>query len=159
MTTSRVPQVIDYLVATFQAATATTLAGVTVFDGPEVTGAAPQMAIYVGVDDIDSPDAQNSADSQQEWAGLGKQAINETVTVRCTAVAWSGSDDVRTVRQNAYAIMSAAEDLLRGDASLGGNVLFANPAVETRQLRQNTTTKGMVAQVTFDVTGKARIGG
>lgn len=158
MSTSKVPAVIDYLVTLFTNAQATTLNGVTVFDGPAVTADPAPLALWVGVDDPDATAATVAASSTQEWAGLGHQSRNELLSVRCVAQAWSGADDVRTVRQSVYAIIAAVEDLVRNDAALGGNLLFTSPGVTNGELRQLTSGAGAAARVTFTIDGKARIG-
>lgn len=162
MTTSRVPAVIDYLVATF---TASALLGaatppVLIFDGPVATGAPAQLALYVGLTDPDSTSVETAADSAQVWAGLGHQARNEQIVIHCVAEAWAGSDDIRTQRLAAYAITSAVEDIVRNDATLGNTVTVpGNAAVTAMTLSQNNTTDGTIARVSFEITAQARIGG
>ena len=163
-TTSRVPAVIAYLVATFQAASTLGQASpqVNVIDGPMVTADPGPLALWVGVDDITSPEP-TAADSAQVWAALGHQARNEQITIYCTAQAWSGSDGVATMRAAVAAIVSAAEDLVRNDASLGGTVSTpGNAAVTAIKWQQGpglTGTRGMAARAVFEITAQARIGG
>ena len=160
--TSRIPAVIDYLVATF---TASPLLGaasppVAVYDGPLATAAPDQAQLWVGLEDPDATAATTAADSQQTWAGLGHMAKNEQLAIRCVAQAWSGGDDVRTARQNAYAIMGAVEQVILADASLGGTVSTpGNASVTGAVLSQITGQGGAVARVTFEITAQARIGG
>jgi hypothetical protein len=161
--TSRIPSAITALAGLFQAAATIGQATppVTVYDGPVVTDDNPQLVLWVGLDDPDSDGATLAASSDQTWAGLGKLARNEEITIECTAQAWSGTDDVAAMRTACYGIMSAVEDVVRSaDASaLGGGILFPDPGVTGGQLRQNATTDGTVAQVSFQVILKARIGG
>jgi len=165
VTTSRVPAVIDYLVTTFQAAATLGQATppVTVIDGPAVTADPGPLALWVGADDIESA-TPAAADSTQDWAALGHQARNEQLAIHCTAQAWSGDDDVRSLRLAAAAIVSAVEDLVRNDSSLGGTVSIpGNAAVTSAQWLQGPAlagqNRGMAARVSFDITAKARIGG
>jgi len=157
MATSKVPAVIDYLVTTFTAATTLGAATppVAVYDGPLVTQEPAQLLLFVGIDDPDSDEAPTSASSEQSWASLGKQAKNEQVTVFCTAESWGGDTDVKAIRTTAYGIVAAVEDLLRADVMLGG--LFQFGQVTGLTLRQNQTTQGAVARVTFQIEGQARI--
>ncbi len=161
--TSRVPAAIDYLVTLFQAAATLGQATppVNVIDGPKVTADPGPLALWVGVDDIDPattlPDA---AASTQQWAALGRMARNEELVIYCTAQAVSGGDDVRTLRLAVAAIVAAVEDLVRGDASLGGVVATpGNAAVTACQWRQGPTGPGMAARASFEITAQARIGG
>jgi hypothetical protein len=163
MTTSRVPAVIDYLVATFQAdvtlGKAPAPGTVNVIDGPAVTADPGPLALWVGVDDIDPGAFPAAASSTQQWAALGHMARNESLTITCVAQA-QGGDDVRTLRVAAAAIVSAVEDLVRGDVSLGGNVSTpGNAAVTAAEWRQGPSARGMSARVTFQITAQARIGG
>lgn len=161
--TSRVPAAIDYLVPLF--AGAATLGQATppinVIDGPGVTADPGPLALWVGVSDID-PGAglKDTASSAQQWAGLGRMARNEDLTVYCVAQAQSGSDDVRVLRLAVAAIVTAVENLVRGDASLGGVVSTpGNAGVTSAQWQQGPTPRGMAARVTLEITAQARIGG
>jgi hypothetical protein len=159
--TTRVPAVIDYLVTTFQAASTLGQATppVAVFDGPAVTSDPAPLQLWVGVYDPDSEDAQIAANTEQSWAGLGHMAKNEQLSVRCTAVAWSGTDDVRTVRLSCAAIVAAVETLVLADATLGGTVTVpGNANVTGGEWWQNTTTRGAIVQLRFEITAQARIG-
>ena len=159
--TSRIPAAIDYLVTTFKASALLGAASppVAVYDGPLATAAPDQAQLWVGVDDPDTTAAVTSADSTQTWAGLGHLAKNEQLSIRCTAQAWSGGDDVRTARQAVYAIMSAVETVVLADATLGGAVTVpGNAEVSAGTLLQLTGSGGAVARVVFEITAQARIG-
>jgi hypothetical protein len=166
MTTSRVPQVIDYLVTLFQdaATLGQATSPVNVLDGPVVTADPGPLTLWVGVDDIDpSNTGPLAASSSQQWQpGLGRADRTETLSVYCTAQAWSGSDDVRVLRVAACAISAAAEDLVRADPSLGGTLPGVTDAVVTAgELRQGPELsggRGMAARVTFTIDATAIIG-
>lgn len=161
MTTSRVPALIDWLVNAFQNAAALGQAAVPVlvFDGPVVTAAPAQLALYVGVDDVFTDAAPTSATADQAlMPGLSAQRRQETVTVQCCAVAWAGTDDARTVRTQAFAILAAVEDLVRTDTTyFGGNAGLADPGVSGIALQQSTA-EGSTAQVSFGITFRSFIG-
>jgi hypothetical protein len=166
VTTSRVPAVLDYLVITFTASSVLAAVplgdarGVTVYDGPPTTALNAPLSLYVGLTDPDSEGGEVAADTAQAWAALGHQARNEQLTIHCVAEAWSGVDDIRTVRVAAYAITSAVEDIVRGDSTLGGTVTVpGNAAVTAMSLAQNNTDRGAIARISFEITAQARIGG
>lgn len=160
--TSRVPPLIDYLVTLFQNAATIGLATppVTVFDGPATTGQDPFLALWVGLPDPDNPAAETAADFTQEWAALGRQGRNETITIHCCAQAWSGADDVKTVRLAVTGITSAVEVLMQSDSTqFGGNVLYPAPGFSSGSLSQNNTDRGAIARIPFDLVFRSRIGG
>jgi hypothetical protein len=160
--TSKVPPLIDYLVGLFQNAATLGQASpaVTIFDGPQTTDLDPPLALYVGLPDPDNPAAETAADFTQTWAALGRLGRNETITVHCCAQAWSGVDDVRTVRLAVTGITSAVEVLMQADSTqFGGNVLFPAPGFASGSLSQNNTDRGAIARIPFDLTFRSRIGG
>lgn len=160
MITSRIPAAIDYLVTTFQAAATLGLATppVTVLDGTVVTADAGPLALWVGTGDINpSSGAPQSASSRQAWQpGMGRTNRAEQITIYCTAQASSGSDDVRTLRVAAAAIVAAAEALVSADPSLGGTLPGCKDAVvATADWRQGPTPRGMGVQVMFTIDASA----
>ncbi len=160
MTTSRIPALIDYLVNAFTGAATLGNASppVAVFDGPALTDAPAPLALHVGVDDAFSDGPPTSATSEQERTGLASKR-QETVIIHCAAVAWNGSDNIRAVRSSAFAILAAAEDLIRSNTDrFGGNAGGAVPGVSGIALQQNSTAQGVVAQVSFTVTFLSFIG-
>jgi hypothetical protein len=161
-TTSRIPALLDYLVTLFtnSALLGAAVPPVTVYDGPATTGLDAPLKLFVGLSDPDNPNAEPAADSVQEWAALGRQARNETVTVHCCAEAWAGTDDMHTVRASATGIVAAVEQVMQADTTqFGGNALFPDPGITGLALLQNNTQTGAVARVAFDLIFKARIGG
>lgn len=160
--TSRVPALIDYLIALFTSAATLGQATppVVVYDGPVTTEENAQLILYVGLSDPDNEGAQPAADFTQEWGAIGRGARNETTTVHCCAEAWSGVDDLKTVRLAVTGITAAVEALLAADSTqFGGNVLYPMPGFAAGTLVQNNTQKGGVARVPFDLVFKSRIGG
>jgi hypothetical protein len=164
VTTSRVPAVIDYLVATFNAAATLGQAStpVTVIDGPAVTADPGPLALWVGVDGIDPngnpmPTAATSIQSRGNLADLGGQTRNETISVPCVALAQGGTDDVRALRVAVAGIVAAVDALVRADPKLGGNVISTMPGVAAAQWRQGPSPRGMAAQVTFTIDAETQI--
>lgn len=160
--TSRIPALIDYLFNLFTGAATLGQATppVTVFDGPQTTELDPPLALYIGLPDPDNPAAETAAGFTQEWAALGRLGRNETITIHCCAQAWSGADDVRTVRLAVTGITSAVEVLLQADTTqFGGNVLYPMPGFASGSLSQNNTDRGAIARIPFDLIFRSRIGG
>ena len=156
--TSKVPALIDYLVATF---TASALLGqavppVTVYDGPPTTGLDAPLKLFVGLDDPDSDQAQLAVTFTQSLSGLDASKRDELSAVNCVAEAWAGTDDPRTVRVAAFGIVTAVETVVRGDTGqFGGNASLAVPGVTAGDLLQNNTTTGAVARVRFQIQFKS----
>jgi len=160
--TSRVPPLIDYLVTLFQGSAALGQATppVTVLDGPATTELDPPLALWVGLPDPDNPAAETAADFTQAWAAIGRLGRDEIITIHCCAQAWSGADDVKTVRLAVTGITSAVETLMQADTTqFGGNVLFPAPGFASGSLTQNNTDRGAIARIPFDLTFRSRIGG
>ncbi|UBU10033.1 hypothetical protein [Nonomuraea gerenzanensis] len=153
MTTSRIPAVIDELVDRFRAAPA--LAGVKVLDGPLVTGSPLKAAICVGFDGDPTGDGQ-AADFAQAWASIGQKAKDETFTITCTVVVWSGSTAVRAARVRAFEVLAAAEDVLRGDPALGQPPPTIS-AVTSGALIQVQEGSGMQVRIPFQIAVQTRI--
>lgn len=162
-TTSRIPALISYLVATFQASALLGQATppVTVYDGAPTTGLDAPLKLYVGMTDPDNnASVQPAADSVQSWAALGRLGRDELITIHCCAEAWAGTDDMTTVRASATGIVAAVETVMQSDTTqFGGNVLFPDPGITSLALLQNNTQTGAVARVVFDLIFKSRIGG
>ena len=133
-TTDLVADVLDYLVTTWQAASS--LAGVTVFDGPQPSGAATgiERVLWVGHNPKDTITEIGVAD--QDFAFIGDMGAtrDETGEVVCCAKYWTGvATSVKPQRDGCKAIVGAVEMTLRGlpatggpgDFSLGGLVWWA----------------------------------
>ena len=159
MSTSQVPALIDYLVNLFT--NAATLGQATppvvVYDGPQTTLAPAQLVLWVGLDDPDTDQvAPSGAAAQQEWAAIGRLGRNEISTIHCVAEAWTGADDIRSMRVAAFGILAAVETLVRADP-FSGLALYADPGVTGIELRQNNTQAGSQARVSFQIAFKSRL--
>ena len=152
---SKVPALIDYLVALFT--NAATLGAATppvaVYDGPVTTASADKLILWVGLADPDSIPPQPGATFEQSRADMGSLTRDEVSVIRCAAEAWAGTDDLKTVRVAAFAIHAAADALVRADTSqFGGNAALAAPGITGGELLQDNTQQGAVARVVFQIT-------
>ena len=159
--TSRLPALIDYLIALFT--NAATLGQATpkvaVYDGQVITADPESLILWVGMSDPSVPN-QQAASFTQEWAALGRRGRNETVTIHCCAVAWGGGDSLAVQRVAVFGIVAAVEALMQADSTqFGGNTLYPAPGMTAGALTQLATDRGPAARVAFDLTFKNRIGG
>jgi len=159
--TSRLPALIDYLVNLFtnDPTLGAATPKVTVFDGPTTTQDPAPLQLYIGLTDPENTGSEPAGETTQEWAALGRRGRNETVTIHCCALAWSGTDDMKTVRIAATGIVAAVETLMQADTTgFGGNVLFPDPGITSIALTQSNAS-GSQAAAAFDLTFRSRIGG
>lgn len=153
MATSVIPDLIDALIA----AAATALPGVDVLDGPQVTDAAPGDYLMVGVEDLDSAEEANAAESRQQWANANYTARDEDGEITCVALSWNGDGDQKAARDAVFATAAALEDALRANPSLGvSSVLWTGYGSLTQFIQAQGDT-GAAAQLTFRVHFIARL--
>jgi hypothetical protein len=141
---SAVPGVITALVA----ATETALPSVSVVDGP--VGA---LSLRPDVIVIGSGPPVTSADARQELTGLSLRA-DETFTIHCLASCISGNTTMAELRDRAYGLVAAIQQILRADVTLRGTCDQIRLGSELT-LVLDQTKAGAVAEVAFDVTGRA----
>ena len=149
---SKVPSLITYLVTLFTTAGNAANPQFAVYDGPVVNAAQAKLILWVGLSDPDSDGADSAATFQQGRADYGQLTRDETSSISCVADAWSGADDLPTVRASAFAILAAAETAIRSnlDQTFGGNGQ-PYPGVTGAELLQNTTEAGAFARVRFQI--------
>jgi hypothetical protein len=156
--TTKAPALIDWVVNAFTIAPTLGAAvpPVTVYDGPPTTESDPFLKLYVGLTDPDNPAAEEAATWVQSRGDLGLLTRDEISTIHCCAEAWSGTDDMPTVRHAVVTIFAAAETIIRSDTTqFGGNAALAAPGVDASSLIQNNTQTGAVARIPFDITFKS----
>ena len=159
MTATRIDDVLNYLVALARAAQATTLADVTVQDGPW-----PARYVVTDADflilggDFDPTNLDVSAvTSVQTPNPMGNRSADEDLTVACVAVSQSGDPAAMgTCRAKAVATVEAFEDLLTADPMLGG-LLQSQALLSVTSLRQVQTDGGPYCAVNFTVNASALI--
>lgn len=116
---SALPAFIAKLVSVFDAAVT-----VEVYDGPPITDANKQAYVAVGWDGVDA-DGGDAATFEQSLAYVGSLVKNESATVTCVAVSWSGGIDWSAERALVFGYVSTCEQALRAaiaahDADLDG---------------------------------------
>jgi hypothetical protein len=153
MTATIVLDIIDALVAQYRAA----LPGATVFDGTGITEE-PGDFVMVGVGDPDSNQAPTSADTSQEWAGLGAHRRDEVGTVTCCAVSWNGeSEGLAQARAGIRSMLDAIGDIHRADPTLGVASVMWTGFGERVTLTQIQADDGSSVIAYFEIQFKARI--
>ncbi|MGV4984515.1 hypothetical protein ACVB8X_13925 [Streptomyces sp. NRAIS4] len=152
-TSSRVPQLIDALVAVLQAAAG--LDGVKVVDGPLVSDSAVSEFVFVGYDG--DPEGEfMTAQTTQQWAGLGAKAKNEDITLTGAILVQRGGIDVKACRDRTFAIFAAVEAAVRADPSLGLGTPTVCSVSET-SFHTEQTDRGVQGRMPFTLTCSTRI--
>lgn len=144
MWASTVPAAIDGLVAMWSDSTA--LQGVTVVDGPRVSGATLKEALIVGWEGDDSTEAVTGGLSS---GGLELSPDREQYTINCAASVLRAAKQMADARRRAYELFGFAAAELALDKTLRGAVMAARLGSMT--LTQTQDSRGAVATVTFGV--------
>jgi hypothetical protein len=157
--TSRVPDVIGWLVDT--CAAAATLGAATppvqIRCGAEVTSGFTPLALWVGLDNPTPLDTVTlGAESTQTRAGYGTNR-DEALIVYCCAEAWSGDTDSRGALTAAYGITSAVETIVRANPTLGGFAMLADPGPTGYRLLWHQGEGGAAARVQFQIAANAAV--
>jgi len=153
VTSSVLPQVIDYLVSQL----GTAMSPTPVYDGVGLSESGSTTYVMVGAQDPNAPADSEAGTSSFAFAALarGVNPKDESLTVYVTAVAWDGGGVQKTARDAAYTLASAAETSLRGDPSMGSLVLWS--LVSATTLHQDQASYGAIAVVTMQITARARL--
>jgi len=162
-TTSQVPAVTDYLVATAQAWPS--LDGVLVVDGPQTPVATQDMqqVLWIGANPAEL--TGTSAEADQNWPVMDSaRTRDENGTITCAAQHWSGDTTIKTHRDGAAAIVAAVELMLRGtprvggpgDASMGGLVMWSGVAGPYEWYPRQVANGALMLTV-FRITYRARL--
>lgn len=151
---SKTDAVILALTAMWQAATASTLAGVQVVDGPQANSDASDKWLFVGFNG-DAPDELNEAATAEQPLMAFARVKGDNGQVVCAVIARRGDTDITATRADASAVLGAAEDLLRADMQLGGLVMHAYVSAYT--YIPVITQAGAKVRYVFTVTYQAQI--
>lgn len=150
---SRVPVAVDALLRVVRSAPGLVDVDVAVYDGPVVTSDL-RDAIHVGYD-ADPTGSADAVISEQQWAGLGANKRDETVTVTCAIYLVNGAADVKAARERGYALLAAVEDAIHGSPAMG----LAPPTwagVSSSRLIYDLTDAGLEMWLGFTVTVRTR---
>jgi len=147
-TTSRVGAVLDALVTTLSAGTATA-----VYDGPPLVSDAPTTFVLVGATD----EAESVVPIRQDWAGLGHNSRNETGEIPCAVVSQSGDTVIKTHRDAVLTILGELEAAIVADPTLGGAVQAGWLLIASGDLTQSQNNQGARVTVNFTVEYRARL--
>lgn len=150
---TRTNEVVDALLAVVRAAP--DLAGITVYDGPYVTGDVGD-SVHIGYDA--DPEASGEAFSSDEgWAGLGAKKKDETVNIHCSVHVTNGDADTTAARTRAYELFGAVEDAIhRPSPSMGLSPPSWAAVASSRMFYVLTEEVGLEAWLTFTVSVRTR---
>lgn len=162
MTTSQVPEIIDYLVTQATAA----LPSVVVVDGPQIPVVTlnREQVLWIGADPAALGEA--AGESAQDFATAMSQGKlkDEVGSILCAARHWSGDTTNKVHRDGAAAIVAGVELMLRstpdaggpGDATMGGLVFWSQVGGQMSWFPKQVNN-GAECLVTFHVTYMARL--
>lgn len=127
----------------------TALPGVQVFEGPRNRSATPSRYLLVGVNGIDEFEAgMRSAQVPSSLSGDGWR--EEAGEIDCTAIAWTGGEDMTKIRLHVEAIVDACETAVNADRTLGGVLRLTGFAHVTGiDIREQRTDKGPFVEAVF----------
>ena len=155
-TVSGIPALIDQLVTIAVAAFGAS-SPVEVFDGPGVSKDDTGQQLWIGVTDP-TQGSETAAESSQSWGPMSTQhKRDEEITVHCLALAWSGDDDLKTVRDQAFAQMQVVSAAAVADPSLSAACLYVRSPGSGVTLVQGPNRRGFEARVGFDITARVRL--
>jgi len=166
--TSVVPDLIDAIVTTMQAAVAAAvisdptgiLADLCVEDGPQLdTG--DQDSLQVGVSDPESTDLVTAATGSEKPGPFGTNHPRDEIgEIFLVAQAWNGDSDgtaTKQARDHVYAIAGAVAMVARSNPSWGVSGVLWTGYGSNSLLRQSQDDNGARASLTFRISYRARI--
>lgn len=149
MATSRVPATLTALVAAFEAVLDPSI----VYDGPEITGEVPPVAVCVGYDGDPDGDMRAVENWTQTWAGLGQGGKYEAFDVLGCVIAFSGETTIVDKRAAVFATFATVETVVR-PPSLPAALGLSSPAMAefaAGEFYQEQTTGGLQCRIPFTV--------
>lgn len=151
MVQTRIPAAIDAIVTALKGA------GLTVWDGPVLTGDYGDC-VFIGFDAQPDLVEQRAASSVQSWAGLGQRARDENLQITGAVVTLTGNteDSWKPSRDTAFAMLETIGAVLRGDPSLG----LSSPSVaelEPGDYYQEIGPAGYQCRIAFSVHHMTRV--
>lgn len=152
MVECRIPQAIDAVVSLLANA------GMTVYDGPILTGNSANSAVFIGYD-ADPEGDQQASSTQQAWAGVGVTRKRDEENQIAGAVVVLFGDSItawKNVRDLAYGLLDTIGQTLRANADLG----LSAPSVAELwpgDYFQEATTAGYQGRLVFSIHYKTRV--
>lgn len=152
--TSGIPAALDALVIALRAA----LTGVVVVDGPPIDWEPLQLPagmaavgnelryLFIGA----SPSGAG-VEGEQDFNAAGAVSRDETFRVSCTAYAVGGAG-AKARRDEAFAIVAAAETSLKTDPSLAGAVLYSLVSAVSAVDQRSRNGEWSDCSITFTIT-------
>ena len=146
MAASTMPAALDGLLAAVRAreGLADLVANGAIFDGPPRTDT-PQRFISIGWGGADEDPAITAAD-----ADAGVEANREDYDILGLAYVWSGDQDLKPLRDDAFGLLDEIQAAITADITLGGAVMRARLSASV--LGQAPIQAGAAAAVRFTVT-------
>lgn len=132
------------------AALPSVLPGVTVYDGPVVTGENPPAYLTIAAQPSGGGDGAGSF--SQDVGPDGYSAV-ESGTVACELAAATGSTTV----PNVFATFDAIAAFVQGDMTLGGTLLPGSTLTVSADVEQSQTTSGAVQRLLLTFAYTARL--
>lgn len=150
--TTRIDDVIDYLIATFSTATS-----LPVKDGPDDVETSQTDMLLVGVRlDQSADEFVGDVELEQTFPYIGSRFKEEQGSIPCSILVWSGDSTARPRRAKAVEYWNACEGAHRADLSLGDLTEDSSMNAATR-LVYMTGQRGNLCVLTFTVDYRARL--
>lgn len=151
-TPSAVPAFIDQLLVVARATFPTATSIVQVFDGPGNTSDETGQSIHIGC--TDPTQLSQAATSTQDFPYLASAFRREEVSIDCISRAWSGDDDMKTLRDLAYSQIAVLTAAIVADATFSGTVLMGRAVGADIALLQGypDSQNNLEARVPFRIT-------
>ena len=147
--TTRLDDVIQYLIETFGAAT-----GLPAKDGPDEVDSTSEDTLFVGVRLDDPGDAfVGEVSGEQSFRYTGDRIKEERATVPLSLLLWSGDDQTRARRERAIAMWQRCERAHRLDLPLGDRVVDSD--LTDFRMVYIRTNRGNAVSLTFTLTYRA----
>lgn len=151
MATTAGEGLIDAMVAAFKAASS--LSGVTIYDGVEIDSSDPLVWLSVGHDGTEDGEVV-AFNSKNEYKALGAKSMFEEGYINCVLSVWNGDTLLSPLRTQARQYISAVDTVIRTDPSFGGVVLWSG--LSDQAVSYSQTNQGAEVKIVFTVYYKAR---
>lgn len=127
-----------------------------VYDGPRPRGEQPKEFLLVGASSMedDAAPAMRAVQGPSSMADAWRDEVGE---IDCTAVAWTGDNDMTLIRAAAKSTVDRCEVAINADPSLGGLTVLNSNLIELTGLdvRESRHEKGPFVEAIFTVSYRA----